>query len=516
MMRTAARASRAPRPAWPDAAAAWSPRVRAGWPHADIGYSATGAHPLADAAASGALARRAQEIDTAFARIEPALAALVLRQFEAGFPARARADLAESFGVDVAEAELAADWARPLAAGRLYARCAIGTFARLVAREFDRTIARLHEGEDAATLIRRWGFHAIDITPCADGRLAGVVDYVLRVPPAVVAFRKSHAGAMFDVEQSLRHWETVELRRWREGRPNPASEPTRYLKLGVYHFSSRDPRHEGCAAHGSDETRAAEALLVRLQEFAQAVEASHCCGAQVATLLVGVDTDTDAIRVHVPDAAGRMSATRSVCNRTMYEQTATLAREAAKEAIRTAVAECAGVSAEDAATEGMRWFCGYLLKNNLAQVDAVRRAFGGPYPDAGHTERLIVAGDGIDDVQLRNLAFQAQTDTVEEAAFDLDVGVKILEGLHAPRGLAVPVLAHVEYDARMPGAQGRAAARALRLKSAIEARFADRVAAGRLLVQAAVRAAGQPRLRIVEPPAEEARGCRCTHTESHG
>jgi carboxysome shell carbonic anhydrase len=514
MMRIAARASRAPRPvAWPDAAAAWSPR--AAWRHADIGYAAAGLHPLADAAASDALARRAREIDAAFARIEPTLQALALRQFEPGFAARARVELADAFGVDVAESDLAADWARPLAAGRLYARCAIGTFARLVEREFDRSIARLHEGEDAATLIRRWGFHAIDITPCADGRMAGVVDYVLRVPPAVVAFRKSHAGAMFDVEQSLRHWEAVELRRWREGRPNAATEPTRYLKLGVYHFSSRDPHHEGCAAHGSDETRAAEALLVRLEQFAQAVEASHCCGAAVATLLVGVDTDTDAIRVHVPDAAGRMSAMRYACNRALYERTAGLTREAAKEAIRAAVADCAGVAADDAATEGMRWFCGYLLKNNLAQVDAVRRAFGGPYPDAGHTERLIVAGDGIDDVQLRNLAFQAQTETVEEAAFDLDVGVKILEGLHAPRGLAVPVLAHFEYDARLAAAEQRAAARALRLRAAIEARFADRVAAGRLLVQAAVRAAGQARLRIVEPPAGHAHACGCMHLESH-
>ena len=180
----------------------------------------------------------------------------------------------------------------------------LATFCRLIERHLDRDLARSFEGESAEALIQRFGFHAIDITPCADGRLSGVIDYILRVPPAVVAFRKSYAGAMFDVEESLRHWETVELRRLREARPNAATASTRFLKIGVYHFSSVDPRHEGCAAHGSDDARAAAAVLERLRQFEQAVQLTHCCEARVATLLVGVDTDTDAIRVHVPDAAG--------------------------------------------------------------------------------------------------------------------------------------------------------------------------------------------------------------------
>jgi len=186
----------------------------------------------------------------------------------------------------------------------LYATCVLGTFCRLIERAFDRELSSLSDGESAEALIQRWGFHAVDIAPCADGRLSGVVDYILRVPPSVVAYRKSHAGAMFDVAESLRHWETVELRRWREGVPSPASAPTRYLKIGVYHISSADPSREGCAAHGSDDARAAAGLLERLSQFEQAVEAMHGCGAGVAALLVGVDTDTDAIRVHVPDAAG--------------------------------------------------------------------------------------------------------------------------------------------------------------------------------------------------------------------
>ena len=202
--------------------------------------------------------------------------------------------------------------------------------------------------------------------------MSGVVDYILRVPPTVVANRKSFAGAMFDVEESMRNWVDIELRRYREAVPNPASEPTRYLKIGVYHTSSSDPQHEGCAAHGSDERVAAQQLLDRLMAFSKAIENSHCCGASVATLMIGVDTDTDAIKLHVPDARGEMSLDRYIDNAVLFDSTAGLEREAAKEAIRLAVAETAGVAPDDAASEGMRWFCGYLLKNNMAQIEYVR------------------------------------------------------------------------------------------------------------------------------------------------
>jgi carboxysome shell carbonic anhydrase len=458
-------------------------------------YSGAG-HPLADDTVSVALRRRAEEIEAAFAAIEPALRALAPAQFEEGFAHRASEELLRRLGVEIPAELLEAHWTAPLDMSRMYARCVLGTFCRLIERTFDRAILDLTDGESAETLIRRWGFHAIDITPCADGRLSGVVDYILRVPPSVVAYRKSYAGAMFDVAETLRQWESIELRRWREQTPNPANAPTRYLKIGVYHFSSADPSHEGCAAHGSDDSRAAAALLERLQQLESAVEATHGCGANIATLLVGVDTDTDAIRVHVPDARGWMAADRYVENRHMYAVTADMAREEAKTAIRDAVADCAGVPPDDAATEGMRWFCGYLLKNNLAQVDAVRAWHGGQYADRGHTERLIVVGDAVDDVQLRNLAFQAQMETVEEGAADLDVGIKILRRLHEPRGLAVPVLAHFRYDPRIPGDMERTRSRAERLSAAILRRYADLFASGFLHVQWLVRPAAVARPAI--------------------
>jgi carboxysome shell carbonic anhydrase len=457
-------------------------------------------HPLADPAISSALKERADEIQAAFAAIEPALKALAPRQFEENFATVAALHLRERLGLDVPVERFQVSWAAPLDVRGLYAHCVLATFCRLIERRLDRDFGRLFEGESAEALIQRFGFHAIDVTPCADGRLSGVIDYILRVPPAVVAFRKSYAGAMFDVEESLRHWETVELRRWREARPNPATAATRFLKIGVYHFSSVDPEHEGCAAHGSDDARAAAAVLERLQQFEKAVESTHCCEARAATLLVGVDTDTDAIRVHVPDARGQMSIERFIDNRHLYDLTRSLSREEGKGAIRETVAASIGVAMDDAATEGMRWFCGYILKNNLAQVDAVRQWHGASYADRGHTEQLIVIGDAVDDVQLRNLAFQAQMDSIEEGARDLDVGVRILSSLHEPRGLAVPVLVHIRFDPRIPGAREHALEDAQRLRAAVQSRFAPLVSRGCLEVQAVVRAGDSGTLFAVEAP----------------
>jgi carboxysome shell carbonic anhydrase len=462
----------------------------------------TSGHPLADPAISSALKERADQIQSAFAAIEPTLRALAPRQFEDNFAAAARESLRERLGLSVPLELLTVSWAVPLDVRRLYAHCVLATFCRLIERHLDRDLACSFEGESAEALIQRFGFHAVDITPCADGRLSGVIDYILRVPPAVVAFRKSFAGAMFDVDESLHHWETVQLRRFREARPNAATAPTRFLKIGVYHFSSVDPHREGCAAHQSDDARAAAALLERLRQFEEAVQLTHGGEARVATLLVGVDTDTDAIRIHVPDAAGQMSIERFIDSRQLYDRTQGLTRDEGKQVIREQVADLMGVAIDDAPTEGMRWFCGYLLKNNLAQVDAVRRWHGSSYADRGHTEQLMVIGDSVDDVQLRNLAFQAQMDTIEEGAPDLDVGVRILRSLHESRGLAVPVLVHIRFDPRIPGARERAEVRAVRLRTAIETRFAALSADGGLRVEAVVRSGDSDELHAVEAAPE--------------
>jgi len=476
-----------------------------------VATAPAGAHPLYDATHSRRLLERESEITAAFGAIEPALRDAASMQFQEGYADRIQRLVRSRLGFELPASCLQASWVKPLNMRGFYAYSVFQIFRKLADRDFDRNAANLAEGEPADDVIRKWGFHAIDITPCADGRLSGVVDYILRVPPAVVANRKSFAGSMFDIEETVRNWEQIELRRHREGVPNQADEPTRYLKIGVYHTSSSDPGHEGCAAHGSDERKAAQALLDRLNAFARAVENSHCCGASVATLLVGVDTDTDTIKVHVPDANGEISLARFVDNHELFARTAVLGRDEAKEVIRLAVADAAGVSPDDRATEGMRWFCGYLLKNNIAQIDYVRAYHHGRYKDLGHTERFITVGDSFDDVQMRNLAYQAQMETIEEGATDMDVGIKIFKKVNVAHDLPIPAFIHYRYDGRVPGSRERAMERCRRLERAIHARYPDLVREGWLYTYATVKdlAAGSKLEELDAQGSPDGHRCAC-------
>ena len=245
--------------------------------------------------------------------------------------------------------------------------------------------------------------------------------------------------------------------------------PTRYLKVVVYHYSSVDPGHQGCAAHGSNDAAAARASLERLQAFRQAVENSFCCGASVALLLIGLDTDTDAIRVHVPDAEGTLDPSQAVDALKVHAITRDLEAAAARERIVELVRAHAPGSAE----EGMVRLAARLIENNLSQVDYVRQFHGGRYSDVGHAERFMGVGIGFEEIQLRNLTYFAYLDTVEEGAADLDVGRKIFGGLTVSHGLPIPVIIRFDYHGQVPGARERAVTRCHRLDSALAARFAE-------------------------------------------
>ncbi len=123
--------------------------------------------------------------------------------------------------------------------------------------------------------------------------------------------------------------------------------------------------------------------------------------------------------------------------------------------------------------EGMRRLIASLLINNLSQIEYVCSYWGGRYADIGHAERFISVGDGFEEFQLRNLAYFAHLHTVEEGAPDMDVGIKIFTKLNVKHGLPVPIAIHYRYDEKVPGSRERTAERCLRIKAAIEARYAD-------------------------------------------
>ena len=369
---------------------------------------------------------------------------------------------------------------------RLFAWCLFETYRGFCDDFFNHDLLGVLE-KDFQDFLLQCGFHTLDISPCADGRLAHVISYVLRLPYREVR-RKSYAGAMFDIEDSLAKWTETEFFRYREGRPNTADQPTRYLKTVVYHFSSGDPAHEGCAAHASDTGRAARAGMNRLCAFQEAVQNSFCCGANIDLLLIGLDTDTDAIRVHVPDEDGTIALNTYVDASEIYAETFNMTAQQAASILEDRVR-----AVSTGATPGMIKLVCRLLTSNISQIDYVNQFFDRKYPDIGHAERFIGAGIGFEEVQLRNLTYFAYMNTLEESTADLDVGVKIFTKLNVSHGLPIPVVIRFDYHGHVPGARDRAVANCKRVADALRSRYTDLAQKGLLHTLLAIRdcAAGE-------------------------
>ena len=482
-----------PMPSWPTRPSFCPPGTRPDEHGACVSSQSTGSsHPLANQTQNGELVQYERLVRSRFDGIVPTLKRVAALQHEADFEAQAQEIARESLGFELPAGVLADAWVTTLDMRRLYGYSVLNTFRELAGKlsvPMDRGVA---EAEAVMRFFIECGFHEVDVSPCADGRLKGLLQYTLRLPYQAVRRLQSYAGAMFDVEANVKKWAETELRRYREGVPTMSDAGTRYLKIAAYHFSSSDPQHEGCAAHGSNEHSAAQAALERLDAFRTAIENGFCCGASVATLLIGVDTDTDTIKVHVPDADGQMSLYRLVDNANLFAETRNMSAHQAREQIYAAIDRAAtqggwgqGNGLPD---DGMRRFIARLLENNCSQIQYVQDVHGGGYADIGHSERFICVGEGFEESQIRNLTYLAQMHTVEEGAADLDVGIKIFTKLNVAHGLPVPVAIHYRYDAGVPGAKERAIERCRRIKTAVEARYSTLVRRGLLVCGLTVQA----------------------------
>ncbi len=442
-------------------------------------------HPFAKADENAHLHQYESRTKQAFDNIEPTLRQIAQYQHQVFFAAQAQEIIQEELGLEIPESLLNNTWVQPLDMGRVYAWCVFETF-RKFADDFYHALPLAQCCDvEFQRFIEGCGFHTVDFSPCADGRLAHMIRYVLRLPYKSVR-RKSYAGAMFDVEDSLQKWQETEFLRYREGQPNTSDANTRYLKVAVYHYSSSHPETEGCAAHGSDPVKAANGALTRLQEFQRGVENSFCCGASIDLLLVGIDTDNDAIRVHIPDVQKGINSELSLCAKDIYAETRYASNQEGEQGVR-AIVDRHIAQQNIVVSEGMRNFVVRLLLNNISQIDYVKRYFNGGYSDIGHQERFIGMGLGFEEVQLRNLTYFAYLKTVELGAADLDVGIKIFTGLNINRGLPAPVVIRYDYHGNVPGAKERAVERCHNLDQALKARFASQAEQGLLYTLLVVR-----------------------------
>jgi carboxysome shell carbonic anhydrase len=477
---------------------------------APSGAPTVGLHPLTDKAGNELLRAYEASVKRAFDDIVPVLQRIATERCEPDFTERAQQIARAELGFELPLHILQATWVTGLDMRRLFAWCVFETYRRVSDEFFVADPLGGRSGDAFQTFLQQCGFHLMDVTPCADGRLAHAISYVLRLPYGAVR-RKSYAGSLFDIENTVEKWIETELMRFREGRPTTADQPTRYLKTVIYHYSSVDPAHQGCAAHGSDDEAAAREGWERLTAFRQAIENGFCCGASVDLLLIGMDTDTDAIRVHVPDADGYCALDQWLDASKVYEITRGLSAAEG----RTRLAELVRAHAPGNAANGLRasasktqqpvpgpaqtrqqtaapddgmvMLIARLIENNISQIDYVRSFHGGSYRDIGHAERFIGAGVGFEEIQLRNLTYFAYLSTVEEGAADLDVGIKIFTGLNLSRSLPIPVVVRYDYHGSVPGARERAVAHCERIAAALKARYPQLCADGLLHCLRAVR-----------------------------
>jgi carboxysome shell carbonic anhydrase len=445
-------------------------------------------HALVDAQLNRALADYENVVRDRFAAIVETLKGLSAEQHELDFVPRAQSLAKEQLGYELPQALLGDAWVSGLDLRALHSYCIFRSFKECIDQaDADQASWRERMTLDAG-FIRDCGYHTLDISPCADGRLQGLLPFVFRMAPAASILVKAYAGAMFDVEMDVADWTHRELERLSGGIPECADG--KYLKIAVYHYSTSKPCDQGCAAHGSLDNKATESALARLNELRSAIENTFGRGAAPEILLIGMDTDVDAIRVHLPDGNGDISPHRFVETAALYRDTLSMNAQAARAHIdaQVAVAEQAEGWARGQGNmdPGMRILILRLLEANLSQIEYVIKHHAGRYAVIGHNERFICAGESMSELQLRNKFYFAHLDTVEEGAACMDVGIKIFTGLNVNHGLPIPVLVHFHYNARVAGSRERTIARCKRVKAAIETRYPQLHKQGLLNCQMAI------------------------------
>lgn len=465
-----------------------------------IGSSQRCEHALVDQELNRRLYAYENVVRGRFAPIVDTLKVISAFQHELDFVARAQRVAQDKLGYTLPLRLLENAWAAGLDLRALHSYCIFRSFKECIDKvDADQAPWRERMLIDA-DFIRACGYHTVDVSPCADGRLQGLLPFVFRMAPNDAVSVKAYAGALFDVEGDVADWTQRELLRLSGGLSGGADG--NYLKIAVYHYSTSHPCQQGCAAHGSNDGLAMQAATDRLAELRGAIENTYGRGAAPDTLMIGMDTDTDAIRVHLPDSESANCPMRFVESAPLFHDTLGMNADQTRDAIERAI-----TAAEKSCglQPGMRRLIARLLEANLSQIQYVIQHHEGRYAVIGHNERFICAGEAMSELQLRNKFYFAHLDTVEEGAPDMDVGIKIFSGLNISRGLAVPVLVHFHYSSRVPGARERAVARCRRVKAAIQARYPQLHAQGMLHCQMAVSdAEGSERCTFVEDVVQEA------------
>ena len=173
-------------------------------------------HPLTDSAGNARLQAYELEVKGRFDRIVPLLKRVSALQHQPDFIEQAQRLTRTELGFDLPQHILERAWVRPLDMRALFAWCVFESHRLFSDRFFQDDPLDGASGSASSREFEQFlldcGIHLLDVTPCADGRLAHTVAYALRIPFSAVR-RRSHAGAMFDVENTVNRWVKTQHRR---------------------------------------------------------------------------------------------------------------------------------------------------------------------------------------------------------------------------------------------------------------------------------------------------------------
>jgi len=429
---------------------------------------------------------------SAFDAIYAALRDIATIQHEHDFVSRAKAISKERLGFELPDEVLERAWVEALDIRALYSFCVFNTFVRASEQQ-------IHlDAQDEASVIAARGFfascglHEVDVSLASDGRLKGVERFVLRLPRHALRHTKAYSAGLFDVETDLKRWQRIELKkRIQASSMIGRASHSRYLKVAVYNRSSLRPAESGCGIYRGKELAGVEAVLNRLNSLRSALQ-DLFPEQDLAILLLGVDTDTDALRIHLPDAEGDLNAHRYIDMQHVYNATLALSAHEASRVLQQYIDQVAGMDGwargQGQPDAGMRRFVTQLMYSNISQIDFVRRFHAGHYHDFAHAERLMLIGENIESFQLRNIVYYTHQYTFEEGRDDIEQGMSIFRATHLNHGLPIPVMIHYRYNAHVADSRAQAITRCVRVRNAMLNHYAALFASGKLQCFMTVRA----------------------------
>ena len=132
-------------------------------------------HPLIQGAENARLQDYEQRVKSAFDNIVPVLKRLSALQHEEDFARQAQQIAQAELGFELPQTILDDAWVDQLDMRELFAWCVFQTYRRYCDDFFQADPLATAADEGFEAFLQECGFHTLDITPCADGRLAHLV-----------------------------------------------------------------------------------------------------------------------------------------------------------------------------------------------------------------------------------------------------------------------------------------------------------------------------------------------------